>query len=82
MQQRTCDRCVGFHRLVPRLGTIGAHVRHASNVLLTLPIIGDVTALVVCRASYPHSGEIPFELFPRLVSPADLAPQRIDQQSI
>ena len=53
-QQGACDGCVGFDRFVPSLGTVGAHVRHASDVLLTFAVVGDVAAFVVRRAILKH----------------------------
>ena len=41
-------------------------------------VIDDVAAFVISRASHPHSGEVLLVLYPHLVRPADLTPQRVD----
>ena len=79
MLQGTCDRRVRFDRLVSCLSVISAHVRHASDVLLTFAVVGDVAAFMVRRASEcPHCGEVPLVSYPRLVGPANFTPQRVD----
>ena len=46
--------------------------------LLTLAVVDDVASFMVRRASHPHGGEVPLELYLRLVGSAHFTPQRID----